>query len=39
MAEQINKPGFKSWNINEEQKKHFNSEQSKNNPTSRDMIG
>ena len=39
MAEQVNKPGFQSWNINEEQKKHFYSDKSENNPTSRDKIG
>jgi len=39
MAEQIDKPGFESWNIGQEQKKHFHSEQSGNNPTSREKIG
>ena len=32
MADQINKPGFQSWNIKEEQKKHFTKEQSESNP-------
>ena len=38
MADQINKPGFQSWNINQEQKKHFNSEQSENSP-GQDRLG
>jgi len=39
MAEQVDKPGFLSWGIDERLKKHFHSEKSENNPTSREKIG
>ena len=39
MADKINKPGFESWNIKEEQKRHLTKEQSESNPKRRDKIG